>query len=137
MGVEVLEFRLIKGGFDGVVAGGFIGGIPIGNAAGTGDHVNGVAFLGKFRVINGLAGLGFIGVDFAGPAWDGNASAGYAAGAFILGVAQERGASRGWRLLGKKRGAWCDPFKRHDTRFNRSPGVRRCFGDFVWTIDIG
>src|SRR5579872_3981063 len=87
MSIEVPELRLIERGFDGVVAGRFIRGIPIGRFR-TGDDVDRIALLGKFRVVNRLARLRFGGVDFAGPAWNGNTSAGYLAGGFILSDAQ-------------------------------------------------
>src|SRR5580700_6208610 len=86
--IEVHELRLVKGGFDGVVARSFAGGIPIGGG-GAGDDVDGAAFLGKFRVINGFAPLRFVGVDFASPAGDGHPAAGNAARAFILGGAKD------------------------------------------------
>ena len=86
MRIEVLVLRLVERRLHGVIAGGFIGGIPIGHRR-TGDHVKARAFLGELRVIDGLALLLLASVDLSGPAGDRDPSARNAAGRpFFLGI---------------------------------------------------
>ena len=93
--VEVHEFRLSEGGGDGVVARGAVLRVPV-RCGGAGGDADAIGLRCELRVVYGLALLRGVVVDFALPAWNGDASAGDGA-SHLLGWSGGR-LGRGGRL---------------------------------------